>query len=610
MATPFRSVLLVVALLGLTGPTAAASGSDASTAIERTPLQDDSDVPIDCYANESDRPARPGTAPPNYSHGDASQYFRSMWSGDPDYSTLTESDRDGGDNLAPMSTCQSDRVFKQPPDAVAWNDPEHESYRGSSKKFAARPTGVGWDWWAGGGYIRDSYVAIFSISPSTVVHQQDGTQRFAAPNGTVRAIVDYRLREPSDSDKTLNNYSTETKLYVNGTEVDSSSSDSPELEYKDISGTAELRVETSISATIKTVTTGISYRVINGTKEPYIDHEFSYTTYTQTLSDTETVRVQNLSGLAVEGGAGTIHQPGAPVNDTVVGVSIPGVWRSLESESGYRVHNEWRYYTRADASWTEWETSGEGPEDDEYDGIRPLEVHAVPVTDQPEVTRWRLGEQRGNDRFEPDLHANVTQATMAPQPSLPPEINIEREPESPTDTHLRIWSTESLRNTGDFQINGIVRGHSVPTSELTPIREVNITADVVSESEDQTDLKVLVETQAGDPVKQGQLTIKTREATVQRSLSGTGGEVVVTLPHDEYESSQIQYVPAKLFWRQSGDGAVRETTVPHHPGSDFWEFTKILDLIVVTVLWFLPLGLLLYGLDVMSNGKLLRWVNP
>ena len=616
MFAPLRSALLVVALVGLTGHAAAAAGSDASTASEGATLQADGDVPIDCYADESDRPARPGIAPPTDAHGDTTQYFRSIWSGDPDYPTLNESDRAGTDDLAPMSTCRYDRVFTDPPDADAWNEPEQGSYPAGERDFAARPAETSWES-GGGGRITHAYVELFSTTPSTVVHQRDSTQRLVAPDGTVRALVDYRLPEPEDSGDTsrsIDSHSVESELYVDGTQVDSTTDDPPELEYTGLSGTADLRVESTIEVTIKERTVTTTCRTTtDGSVVCWTDVDIDYEEYSHTVSDSRTVRVQDLSGLDVDGGAGTIHEPGAPVNDTVVGVSISGMWRSVQSDAGYRVHNEWRYYTRTDEFWTEWETSGDAP-GDEFNGVRPVEVHAVPVTAEPEVTRWQLGEQRGDGELEPDIHANVTRPTMAPQPTLPPEINISREPESPTDDHFRIWSGASLQNTGEFEVNGLVRGHSathsVPTSELTPIRPVNITAAVVSESGDQTDLEVLVETQAGDPVEQGQLTITTREATVQRSLSGTGGEVVVTLPHDEYETSQIEYEPAELFWQQSGDAAVRATTVPDHVEPDFWEFAKILELIVVTLVWFLPLGLLLYGMDILTNGKLLRWFNP
>lgn len=615
MSAPLRSVLLVVALLGLTGHAAAISGSHTLEAIEWGTLQGDADVQIDCYADESDRPVRPGIAPPTDAHGGANQYFRSIWSGDPDYPTLKESDRSGADDLAPMSTCRSDRLFTDPPDTDTWNDPEHESYPVSERDFAARPAGTNWES-GGSGRITHAYVELFSTTPSTVVHQRDSTQRFVAPDGTVRALVDYRLPQPEDSGNTsrsIDSHSVESDLYVDGTQVDSTTDDRPELEYSDLSGTAELRVESTVQVTMLEKTVSTKCELINGTLECRPDVDIDYEDYSHTVSDSQTVRVQDLSGLDINGGAGTIHKPGAPVNDTVVGVSISGMWRSIQSDAGYRVHNEWRYYTRTDEFWTEWETSGDAPSD-EFDGVRPLEVHAVPVTDHPEVTRRQLGEQSGDGELEPDIHATVTQPTMAPQPALPPEINIRREPESPTDNHLRIWSGASLRDTGEFEVNGLVRGrsttHSVPSSDLTPIREVNITAAVVSESADQTELEVLVETQAGDPVQQGQLTITTREATVQRSLSGTGGEPVVTIPHGEYETSQIEYKPAELFWQQSGDTAVRATTVPDHVEPDFWEFSKILELIVVTLVWFLPLGLLLYGVDILTNGKLLRWFNP
>jgi hypothetical protein len=615
MSVPLRSVLIVIALLGLTGHVAAASDSGTPTVIERGTLQADTDVQIQCYADESDRPDRPGIAPPTEAHGNAGPYFRSLWSGDPDYPTLNESDRVGADDLAPMSTCRYDRVFKQPPEADTWNEPEQQSYPAGDRDFAARPAAASWES-GGGGRITHAYVEIFSTTPSTVVHQRERTQRFVAPDGTVRALVDYRLPEPEDSGDTsrrISDHAVESELYVDGTRVDSSTEDRPVLEYSDLSGTAELRVESTVQVTIRERTVTVTCRTVNGSQVCSTDVDIDYEDYSHTVSDSRTVRVQDLSGFNVDGGAGTIHEPGAPDNETVVGVSISGMWRSIQSDAGYRVHNEWRYYTRTDEYWTEWATSGDAP-GDEFDGIRPLEVHAVPVTAEPEVTRWQLGEQSGEGELEPDIHANVTRPTMAPQPPLPPEINISRAPESPTDDHLRIWSGSSLRNTGEFQVNGLVRGHSathsVPTAELTPIREVNITATVVSESADQTELKVLVQTQAGDPVEQGQLTVTSREASVQRSLSGTGGELVVTLPHDEYETSQIAYEPAELFWQQSGDAAVRETTVPDHVEPDFWEFSKILELIVVTVLWFLPLGLLLYGMDVLTNGRLLQWVNP
>ncbi|NHX41906.1 MULTISPECIES: hypothetical protein [Haloarcula] len=560
---------------------------------------------VSCYENASNPPANAsvgenataGVLPPNRSYNHNHTFFRALWSGDPDHPNLTRADRAEAENgtLAVLPSCTGDMVSREPSNTTLWNRPEHDSFR-TGIENASYPVNVTDT--RSGLWIRDAYVAFFSIEPSTVVHKKSGTERLVRPNGTVRAIHDYRvvISEFFEDDFRVLNTSTNTTLYANGTTMDNSTAAQPTLNYTEINGTTELQLVTTISTNISEI----------GDDE--IDE------YELTVTDSRTVRVENLSEreMVVEPGV-VPNGRGATTDDYRIGTVIPGSWQSVQFDAGYEVQSKWRFYTRSPPGWANWSENTTTP-------VRPLETHAVRTTEGPEVTVNRVQNESSDGwRFVPSLEATYptnatvnTTANATNRTTLPPEIRINRSETFTTADRFTIRSAEQLR-TENFEINGLVRGNSIEqpadSTNPTPIREVNITSEVVSSTDNSTDLLVRVEPTAGFPIAAGNVTVATGQSRVERSLSGDD-EISVTVDQGEVSSAIVTYRPAQIWWEQGRAVPVRDTQERVAYEVNLPDLAEFIDLAVVTLLTVLPAVLALYGYDVWTRGKFVGWYNP
>ena len=621
MVLRLRHTVLGIALFGLLLPAAAVAGSgqvsEQRTHEERTTLSADAvESPVRCYANTSRRPSTPGIVPPDRTHGDNSSDVRDLWAGDPDYPNLTASDRLSNGHLAPVDVCRDDDADSSPPNVEDWNAPEHGSYESGGQDFSAAPTGVTTE--SAGESVRgvpnnrsllsDAYVEIFSVTPSTIVHHRDGRERYGAPNGTIRVITNYRAYEPNDDSEgasseswDIDNVSTETELLVDGEIVDNASSAAPTLTYSNLSGRSNLTIRSHISVELRD----------NSSSESDVE------TYSLTVSDTEMVTVRNLSAIPISGGSGTINESRLSPNESVVGLEIGGPWQELDFEAGHRVHSQWYFYTQTQERWAEWSGTSNlsGLRAEDFQPIRPVEVHAVPVTAGPEITTARLGAQTNDSHYVPSLEVTYPEESVAPPPALPESIRLDRAGNTTTSDRFTIRSDESLVGTGNFTLRGLVRGRavnrSVDTSEPARIRTVNISTEVLSVGSSGADLRISVTDWTGSPVTDGALVVSTQQSRIERTLTPTSvAEITVILPQSSLRTVDLRYRPEDAFWEQSRTVPVRETQVVYTHLGEIPAIVEYVDFIAMTVLVVAPSLLLLYGLDVVTNGRLLNWYEP
>ncbi|AJF28054.1 hypothetical protein SG26_20115 (plasmid) [Haloarcula sp. CBA1115] len=562
---------------------------------------------VSCYENASNPPANAsvgdnataGVLPPNRSYNHNHTFFRALWSGDPDHPDLTRADRAENGTLAVLPSCTGDMLSREPSNTTLWNRPEHDSFR-TGIETSSQPVNVTDT--RSGLWIRDAYVTFFSVEPSTVVHRGSGTTRLVRPNGTVRSIHDYRvyISEFFEDDFRVVNTSTNTTLYANGTAMDNSTAAQPTLNYTEINGTTELQLVTTISTNLSEI------------DDDEIDE------YELTVTDSQTVQVENLSEreMVVEPGV-VPNGRGATTDDYRIGTVIPGSWQSVQFDAGYEVRSKWRFYTRSPPGWENWSENTTTP-------VRPLETHAVRATEGPEVTVNRVQNESSDGwRFVPSLEAvyptnatvNTTGNTTANgtnRTTLPPEIRVNRSASFTTTDRFTIRSAEQLR-TENFEINGLVRGNSIEqpadSTNPTPIREVNITSEVVNSTDNSTDLLVRVEPKAGFPIAAGNVTVATGQSRVEQSLSGDD-EVTVTVDQGEVSSAIVTYRPTQIWWEQGRVVPVRDTQERVAYEVALPDLSEFIDLAVVTLLTLLPAVLALYGYDVWTRGKFVGWYNP
>jgi len=111
---------------------------------------------------------------------------------------------------------------------------------------------------------------------------------------------------------------------------------------------------------------------------------------------------------------------------------------------------------------------------------------------------------------------------------------------------------------------------------------------------------MVTENASNDAVTTGRVTIGNRS----RALNSSGIAVVTIsnpslIVHGQYQSA--------AWWRTDQPYAASED-VAKTP-ANFPEFQTLIDLVVVTMLWFIPVAVLVFGFDYMSGGALLGFTN-
>ncbi|QIO24999.1 hypothetical protein [Haloarcula sp. JP-L23] len=570
-----------------------------------------------CFADDSPRPEQPGTNPPAYTHTFDAAFFRAYWSGDPDYRQTTNAS-EPADSLSQIGRipCASDITFMQPPNVEAWNDRELERYRRNSR--SAYPTRAA----PTSGVVDDTYIEIFAVNPLTVVHQPEGTTQYASPNGTVRTIGAYSgsaPRCPDENDIEISCHVQSTTvdhvaLYVDGERQDTASSPTAELQYHNLSGQSTLTVQMQVTVTVEK----------RWDDPDENDTDVAHPTFTTTVSDSRQVTAYKLNASEITVSLAD-HR-----NSTGVSMTVPDLWRSASFETGDTIHSRWRFYTRSPEGWAAWNSTS-GGEAPVSQTVRPLQVHAIPAKQGPLANSdqhslaaqgqfYELGDDY--DRIQRDFVVTHRPGPEARTPLLGPEILLNQ---SATTTRtdrvtVRANNSHSFRAYSLPNVTGIVRGSytegRLSASKTVSAYPANMTASVVNRTRNATTLSVTVESTRGYPVDFGTVTVTARNHTRSHTLQPTErGTFTITLPARGIDRVLLTYRPKSHWWEQSnpvfGDiVATERTTTVESVASTYPLFETIVSLIVATALWFLPLGLLLYGIDIWTNGRLLGLYSP
>jgi len=190
-------------------------------------------------------------------------------------------------------------------------------------------------------------------------------------------------------------------------------------------------------------------------------------------------------------------------------------------------------------------------------------------------------------------------------PSLP--LNIDLESASPyvnADSIAVTSTTLDERAFREVTVHGIVRGQSrtVSLSDQQTVRETNPHSHGHQRQRDARAVvrATVTETATGAAVTSGRVTAGNQTAALNSSgiatlaLSNPGA-----LVRGEYQPSE--------WWRTDRPYATA-TDVAKTPGN-YPDFQTLIQVVVVTILWFIPLAVLVFGFDYMSDGALLGLSN-
>ncbi|QRV17420.1 hypothetical protein JMJ58_20905 (plasmid) [Haloterrigena salifodinae] len=526
--------------------------------------------------------------------------FPVLWSEDPDHgdrsSTEFESDESTITEFSARLADSTDVSFEEPPEAVeTWNSGDIQDFSPGDEERSVHPEGARLE---NGRYIRDAHASVFAVQPSTVLHAGNSSARYIAPAGEVLAITDYRVRVPDDdTNGSVRHQWSINETAIDGVELrtddrvlDSDTSHRSVLEYSGLSGTQNLTVAVDISVRLNhKKRTCDEYDNDSNPCDSSWETETEYPTEQVTVTDSRRVVVNqfdrnNGKRVTFENAnrTGAVIHPGA-------------MWSTVDVDSDARLRGNWRFYSAGVDGWHTMVSRTETNTTQTNSSVRPAQVHAVPTQNQPDMP------SEATAAAEPPLVIENVWGKERDGPSLSDKIDI-----TPVDRYVNTTSVAVRSETlppvsfDEMTVHGIVHGQSrtVSINDNGTVRDSNLELSVLEANASGAVVQTTVtEKKTGDPITTGRVTVGNQSAAVNAS-----GMAVIEL--EERPSSVVdgQYTPED-WWRTEHlySAAEARTTVP----PEYPTFQKLVQLVLVTLLWFLPAALAVYGFDYLTDGAAL-----
>ncbi|TKX87209.1 hypothetical protein EXE43_04430 [Halorubrum sp. SS5] len=323
------------------------------------------------------------------------------------------------------------------------------------------------------GLIADAHATLYAVHPATRVHLTPTESRqYVAPNGTVRALVDYRLRAPAGNRSIVTHEVRAVRVSIGDEQVGTATdTQTPVINY----------TTTAAREQPLTVTAEIAVTVGNATS--------NQTTHTVTVSDTRAVWIYRLRPEAY-----TATYPGG---DTGLAVYQGAPWHgvTLTTDGSQRVRGVWRYYTARATAWDRLVVGRAAGTTRQPSPGQPLGVVAFPSQIGPRAEPVRDG---------PTLTAVWGVERPPPAAQLHPNVSVGVVRGAYTRSFGVAFRNASV-DPDQVRVHGVVRGMSAPLQAVTPterpIRHPNLTVETVSTSASAATLRItLRDPRTGDPI--------------------------------------------------------------------------------------------------------------
>jgi hypothetical protein len=425
----------------------------------------------------------------------------------------------------------TDITFKRPPSTAAtWTQNDFEDLDAGDSATSVHPPHASLE---DGVFIEDAHATVFAAQPSTRGHLEAGENPlYIAPNGTMRGLVDYRVRVPNGSssgnrtvDWSLTEHEIEeVRLQKDGeTIARTDGSHTPAIDYQlDDDWSATLTLEAEIRVRLKKT---IEPNIAGGTDVVYREETWN-------VSDSIDVQIYDLSAYP--------YYAEYPNGDAGVAIFQSQPWQgyTLTDEGNTSVRGVWRFYTARDTNWdTLVRSSGADSSEVESDAI-PVYVHAYPS---------RIGPRAEPIRDGPKIIDTWGTERPSPVGTIGENVTIEVVNQSYETTYGVAVRAENVDREA-LHVAGIVRG--VNASIVDPdddserqLRRSNLTVKLLQQNQSQATLRLeLRDNQTGAPIilddrarqypiggspRNGYITIADRE--VETNVSGVA-IVTITEP--------------------------------------------------------------------------------
>lgn len=549
----------------------------------------------------SARPPRPGTDGNGLNESEAA----TLWSQDNDSRYISnEAYREAyGENRTTLHQLANgtDLTFTQPPATAArWTRSDHEAFPAGRENTSVYPPHANL---TDGTTIRDAHTTVFAVTPTTTVHPTPNeTVVYAAPTGTIRGVVDYRVTVPAQT--VVGNRTTSYSLATHGVQevrllregaviARRNGTHRPELPYELAGQTETLRLEAdigvSLTKSVKIVNTS-TVTLSNGTvsNRTQVRNRTTVTSETVTVSDTITVRTYDLRT--------QVSTARYPNDDRGIAVFRNVPWQGIEltANGSHRVRGVWRFYTARDTRWDTLVRSTATNDTTIRSPALPVAVHAYPSKLGPRA------EPTGNG---PELMRVWGVDHPTPSVGLPPNVTVDVvEQEYTTSYGLAVRT--SAGTPGTLRVHGIVRGVNATlerTGQTRQIRESHVDVRVISQTDEQARLLVrLSAADTGEPIALAPAAdtrydpiVTGRDGYIE--LAGerlqTNGSGMATVTVTEPGVYTARYVPGSWLTHDPAYTTAADTT-RWHP---LTTVAGWLELLTTSITWFLPFALAVYA---------------
>ena len=427
-------------------------------------------------------PPRPGTTDSGLNETEEA----TLWSKvPPDYWAA----RPGEDTTVHELATGTELTFTEPPGlAQRWNRYAYEQYRPGDTDISVHPVDAYTHSYS---YIEDAHATIFSMEPSTRAYVGPDDQRlYVAPNGTLRGVVDYRVDVPEDSEggggsttyRLVDHGIEEVRFFIDDEQIDTTSNTHrPTFEYELPFDAGTLTLEARVEATVKK------------TVRPPPDSDRSTRTYTYNVW----VEVGNFYEIEVYDAEAGVDRVRYPDGDEGVAITQAQPWQgyTLDPSGEAEIRGIWRFFLARGPGWG-WlvESTDSNTTPRESDAL-PVGVNAYPSAMAP-----RAKPEGG----EPTIIRTWGPTRETPAPALPETVAAEVVEDDYTETYGLAVRTDGV-DPDDVTVHGIVDGVEAGARPLfdepRPIRETDLSARIVEESDDEATVRLRLEAaDTGEPI--------------------------------------------------------------------------------------------------------------
>jgi hypothetical protein len=457
------------------------------------------------------------------------------------------------------------------------------------------------------GRIADAHVTTFGLHPATVAHVGgERTRTYVAPEGRLRALVDYRVSLPDDRlpDRARDQARrrvwcyesssvTDVTLERDGDQVAAASAvnQTPVVPYSlpADAGRTTLTVSATVQTTVRTRRDVLDCPEGNGSCS------WSYgrpetRRQNHTVTDSRTVTVYAPSATAV-----TATYPNG---DRGVALYEPQPWQGFgtpadEDPLPDRIRGVWRFYTARDRSWDVLVRADGEERTPTPSPALPVYTHAFASTVGPQST----------DSTDVQLLRTWGERRNSPAPSIPERVNtgVVDTSESFEATHGLAVRIDDLPSES-VSVEGIVHtadGRVVADGDTRTVRRTNLTASLLRTNDTHALVRVeLRDNRTGAPIAThdrpeatagtvaglGDALVRDGYVTVDGRRVHTNESGVAVVAVDEPGRITVTYHPEHWLGVQPAY-ARADTTVTWSRATGFWWWVGV----AVDVLWvFVP----------------------